>query len=89
MGSVRPYLQYARLAFQRRIYETWFRRAITYGVPLAFVNYFPALAALGRTEAEGWPSFVPWLSPLVCAAVLLFGMAAFSRGLRSYESTGS
>jgi ABC-2 type transport system permease protein len=79
----------ATLTYPVSIYATWFRRAITYGVPLAFVNYFPALAALGRTEAEGWPAFVPWLSPLVCAVVLLLGMAAFSRGLRSYESTGS
>jgi ABC-2 type transport system permease protein len=79
----------ATLTYPVSIYATWFRRAITFGVPLAFVNYFPAIAALGRTEAEGWPAFVPWLSPLVCAAVLAAGMAAFSFGLRSYESTGS
>jgi ABC-2 type transport system permease protein len=79
----------ATLTYPVSIYATWFRRAITFGVPLAFVNYFPAIAALGRTEAEGWPAFVPWLSPLVCAAVLAVGMAAFSFGLRSYESTGS
>jgi ABC-2 type transport system permease protein len=79
----------ATLTYPVSIYTTWFRRAITYGIPLAFVNYFPALAALGKTEAEGWPAFMPWLSPLVCAAVLCAGMAAFSRALRSYESTGS
>jgi ABC-2 type transport system permease protein len=79
----------ATLTYPVSVYTTWFRRAITYGVPLAFVNYFPALAALGRTEAEGWPAFVPWLSPLVCGAVLLAGMTAFSFALKSYESTGS
>ena len=30
----------------------WLRRVATYGVPLAFVNYFPALAALGRTDGS-------------------------------------
>lgn len=79
----------AAMTYPVSIYTTWFRRVLTYGVPLAFVNYFPALAALGRTEAAGWPAFVPWLSPFVCALVLVFGLAAFARGLRRYESTGS
>ena len=56
----------AALSYPVSIYATWFRRVLTYGVPMAFVNYFPALAALGRTEAAGWPSVMPWLSPLVC-----------------------
>jgi ABC-2 type transport system permease protein len=79
----------ATLSYPVSIYQTWFRRAITYAVPLAFVNYFPALAALGRTEAAGWPPLVPWLSPLVSAGVLGLGMLAFGRGMRRYESTGS
>jgi viologen exporter family transport system permease protein len=79
----------AALSYPVSIYTTWFRRVITYGVPLAFVNYFPALAALGRTEAAGWPRAMPWLSPFVCVAALLVGMACFSRGLRRYESAGS
>jgi ABC-2 type transport system permease protein len=79
----------AALTYPVSIYTNWFRRVITYAVPLAFVNYFPALAALGRTESAGWPAFMPWLSPLVCAVVLLFGFAFFTRGLRRYESTGS
>jgi ABC-2 type transport system permease protein len=79
----------AALSYPVSIYTTWFRRVITYGVPLAFVNYFPALAALGRAEAAGWPRAMPWLSPLVCSAALFAGMACFSRGLRRYESSGS
>jgi ABC-2 type transport system permease protein len=53
------------------------------------VNYFPAVAALGRTHSEGWPEWVPWLSPLFCTAVLLLGLQMFAIGLRRYESTGS
>ncbi len=79
----------AALSYPVTIYGKWFRRVITYGVPLAFVNYFPALAALGRTEAEGWPRILPWLSPFACAAMLFVGLACFSRGLRRYESAGS
>jgi ABC-2 type transport system permease protein len=79
----------AALSYPVSIYADWFRRAITWGVPLAFANYFPALAALGRTESAGWPAALPWLSPLVCLLCLALGMAAFARGLRRYESTGS
>ncbi len=79
----------AALSYPVSIYETWFRRVLTYGVPLAFVNYFPALAALDRTERAGFVGIVPWLSPLVCLAVLGLGIVAFRRGLRRYESTGS
>jgi ABC-2 type transport system permease protein len=79
----------AALSYPISIYEAWFRRVLTYGVPLAFVNYFPALAALGRTGRAGVAPFVPWLSPIVCSAVALAGALFFRRGLGRYESTGS
>jgi viologen exporter family transport system permease protein len=79
----------AALSYPISIYTRWFRRAITYGVPLAFVNYFPALAALGRTESAGFSPVWPWLSPLACTAMLFVGMTAFARGLHRYESAGS
>jgi ABC-2 type transport system permease protein len=79
----------AALSYPVSIYETWFRRVLTYGVPMAFVNYFPALAALDRTTTAGWPPWLPWLSPLVCGAVAAAGAALFTRGLHRYESTGT
>ncbi len=89
LQNVLTYGGAAALSYPVSIYATWFRRALTYAVPLAFVNYFPALAALGRTQSAGWPAFVPYLSPFVCALVLALGLAAFTQGLRRYESTGS
>lgn len=79
----------AALSYPISVYATWFRRVAVYGVPLAFVNYFPALAALERTQAAGWPAWLPWLSPFVCSAVLLAATRAFAAGLRRYESTGT
>lgn len=79
----------ATLVYPVSIYSKWFRRVVTYAIPLAFVNYFPALAALGRTAEAGWPGWMPWLSPIVCCVVLLAGRAAFQFGLGRYESTGS
>ena len=79
----------AALTYPMTVYTGWFRRVLTYGIPLAFVNYFPAIAALGRTEAEGWPTWVPALSPLACLATLVVGHWLFGQGLRRYESTGT
>jgi len=79
----------AALSYPVSIYSQWFRRVVTYGIPLAFVNYFPALAALHRTQAAGWPWWMPWLAPAVCVLVLLGARAAFARGVERYESTGS
>ncbi|MFQ5697249.1 MAG: ABC transporter permease [Myxococcota bacterium] len=79
----------AALTYPVSIYSRWFRRAITYAVPLAFVNYFPVLAALGRVEEAGFPAWVPFLSPGVCLGVLLLARGSFALGLRRYESTGS
>ncbi len=89
LQNVLTYGGSATLAYPVSIYARWFQRVIIFGIPLAFVNYFPALAALDRTAADGWPAFVPWLSPLVCGLVFVAGRAAFARGLSRYESTGS
>lgn len=79
----------AALTYPVSIYESWFRRVITFVIPLAFINYFPAMAALGRLEQAGIPQWVPACSPLVCVAVALVGHVLFAAGLRRYESTGS
>ncbi len=79
----------AALSYPVSAYSTWFRRIVTYGVPLAFVNYFPAIAALERAEQAGWPAWVPAFSPLACLAMLGVGLGLFHLGLRRYESTGT
>jgi ABC-2 type transport system permease protein len=71
------------------VYGRWFRRLLGFVIPLAFVNYFPALYVLGRSDTLGAPAFTKFLSPVV--AVVMVAMAAFAwrRGLRRYSSTGS
>lgn len=58
-------------------------------VPLAFVNWVPALYVLGREAPAGLPWWAAFASPLV--AVVCTGLAglAWRAGLRSYRSTGS
>ena len=64
-------------------------RGVVYVVPLAFVNWLPALYVLGRPAPAGVPDWAAFASPLV--AVVCCGVAgiAWRAGIRSYRSTGS
>ena len=66
------------------IYRTWFARFFTFVIPLACVNYYPALAILGRDT-----SVRHWLAPLAGIAFLLISLQVWKFGVRHYRSTGS
>jgi ABC-2 type transport system permease protein len=67
------------------IYRPWFRKFFTAVIPLACVNYFPALAILERPA----PFALPWVSPLVGVAFLAMTLQVWRLGIRRYCSTGS
>lgn len=64
-------------------------RGVTFIVPLAFVNWLPALYVLGRPDPLGLPGWVAYASPLVAFVVFLPASLAWRAGVRSYRSTGS
>ncbi|MEV8533469.1 ABC transporter permease [Streptomyces sp. NPDC051211] len=64
-------------------------RGVTFVVPLAFVNWLPALHILGRPDPLGLPGWAAYLSPLVAFLVFVPASMAWRAGLRSYRSTGS
>lgn len=64
-------------------------RGVTFIVPLAFVNWLPALYLLGRPDPLGLPEWASFVSPLVAFAVFLPASLAWRAGVRSYRSTGS
>jgi ABC-2 type transport system permease protein len=71
------------------IYKSWFRRFFTFAIPLACVNYFPALAILGRSDPTGTPAFIFWISPLFGVVFLWVCLQIWQVGVRHYHSTGS
>lgn len=71
------------------LYAAWFRRLLTFAVPLACVAYYPALAILGRADPLGAPAWLGWVSPLAGFAFLALAFGAWRLGLRRYASTGS
>lgn len=64
-------------------------RAVTFGVPLAFVNWLPALHILGRPDPLGLPEALRFASPAVAVAFACVAALAWRAGIRSYRSTGS
>jgi len=69
------------------IFGSWFRVVVTGLIPVAFMNYYPALILLDKvTQNVGW--WVGYLSPIV--ALLLVGMTAavWHFALRRYSSAG-
>ena len=69
------------------IFGSWFRVVVTGLIPVAFMNYYPALILLDKLNQNvGW--WVGYLSPIV--ALLLVGMTAgvWHFALRRYSSAG-
>ncbi|MFJ7065413.1 ABC transporter permease [Streptomyces sp. NPDC101115] len=64
-------------------------RGVVFVVPLAFVNWLPALYVLGRPAPDGVPGWTAFASPLVAAVCCAVAGWAWRTGLRSYRSTGS
>jgi ABC-2 type transport system permease protein len=70
------------------IFGQWFRLFITGFLPVAFMNYYPLTALLGKQNALG----VPWLgflSPLVALVLLALAAFVWQRGVAIYSSSGS
>ena len=77
-------LQYPPAVFARELV-----RGVTFVVPLAFVNWLPALRVLGRDDPLGLPGWVDLASPAVALVCCALAGAAWRAGLRGYRSTGS
>jgi ABC-2 type transport system permease protein len=64
-------------------------RGVTFVLPLAFVNWLPALYVLGRPYPLDLPAWVAFASPVVAALCCALAGLAWRAGLRAYRSTGS
>lgn len=71
------------------IYAAWFRRMLTFGVPLACVAYYPVLAILKRSDVLGAPDWLLPFTPFAGFAFLALSLLAWRAGMARYASTGS
>ena len=71
------------------IYLPWFRKFVTFDIPLACVNYCPVLAVVGKSDALGSPLWFQEAAPLAGCLFLFIALRIWRFGLRRYSSTGS
>lgn len=81
-------LNYIVQNYPMDIFGPTFRVIVTGVVPVAFMNYYPALMLLGKLDYQGPWWWLGYLSPVV--ALLLIGLAnrVWSLSLRHYSSSG-
>ncbi|WP_246470017.1 ABC transporter permease [Streptomyces olivoverticillatus] len=77
------------LQYPPTVFATDLVRGVTFVIPLAFVNWLPALRILGRENPLGLPGWVDFASPAVALACCALAGLAWRSGLRGYRSTGS
>jgi ABC-2 type transport system permease protein len=77
------------LSYPITIYQEWMQRFFVYILPLAFINYFPALYLLDKANPFRLPPCVPFLAPPVCVAAFLISLRVWRIGVSHYQSTGS
>ena len=71
------------------IYQEWLVSLFTFIIPMAFINYYPALYLLDKPDPFGLPPFMPFLSPIVAVISLWLSLAFWRLGVRHYQSTGT
>lgn len=71
------------------IYPGELVRTLTFAVPVAFVNWYPALFVLDRPDPFGLPAALQLASPVAAVVLCALAALAWRAGVRSYRSTGS
>ncbi len=71
------------------IYPAEAVKALTFIVPVAFVNWYPSLYILDRPDPLGLPTAFQFASPVAAAALGALAGLAWTSGVRRYRSTGS
>ena len=71
------------------IYAAWFRRLLTFGIPLACVAYYPVLAILKRPDPLGAPDWLLPIAPVAGFAFLALAFLVWRAGMARYASSGS
>jgi len=64
-------------------------KGLTVLIPLAFVNWYPALYVLDKPDPFGFPEWLQFASPVVAVITMSVALLVWRTGVRHYTSTGS
>lgn len=76
------------ISYPMDIYAEWMRNVFLFVIPLAFVNFYPALYLLDKPDPFGLPAFMPFLAFPLCSLMLVIAVWFWEMGVRQYTSTG-
>lgn len=71
------------------IYPKAIQLLLTFILPFAFINFYPASFLLGKASPEGLPAVLPYLTPVVGIICFTLSVLLWNWGLKHYKSTGS
>lgn len=71
------------------IFGKWFRIATTVVLPVAFMNYYPALFLLHKNILGAGCEWLKFMSPVVAVVLLCITGLVWRLGIAHYEGTGS
>jgi ABC-2 type transport system permease protein len=77
------------MSYPMHIYPKWMVRFFTFIIPAIFLNYYPALYFLDKTDPFNLPSIARFLAPAAGIGVMLIALAFWRYGIRHYQSTGT
>jgi len=77
------------ISYPMHIYQRWMRQFFTYIIPAIFLNYYPALYILNKTDPLNLPPIAAFLSPVVGIGTLFLAFQFWKIGIRHYQSTGT
>lgn len=86
--SVSNLIRYGVRQFTRypiSIYPVGVRFVLIFVIPMAFVNYYPALSLLDKAPLYLWPN----ITLVIGAALLALALAVWRAGIRRYSSSGT
>lgn len=75
--------------FPMTIYPLEAVKALTFVIPIAFVNWYPSLFILDKPDPLGLPAPVQFAAPLAALVLSVLAAVVWRTGLRRYRSTGS
>ena len=77
------------ISYPMNIYPNGLRKFFTYILPAIFLNYYPALYILDKSDPFSMPTYAPWLAPIAGILILLIAYQIWKIGVSKYQSTGT